>query len=209
MLRGVPDAEEELREQLRALARAADLPVPELEVEPDPKAEKLPTRVRRGDDGVRRIYASASLLAASPEERTWHLASSLGWWAAPAPRRRRRQTYAVFAAVVVPYATLALASLFSNIDLPRALNLAGPPLLGLLMTVSVPGMIRRERRSSDAAGHDVLAASGHSPARLARQVLGARQDPPWHKQMFSAEPSPSRRIADAEEWHSRPHRSLH
>jgi len=209
LLRGVPDAEEELRERLRALARAADLPVPELEMQPDPKAEYAPTRVRRGDDGVRRVHASSSLLTASPEEQTWHLASSLGWWTSPAPRRRRRQTLAVFAAVAVPYATLALASLFNNIELPRALLLAGPPLLGLLMIVSIQGMTRRERRSFDAVGHDVLAASGHSPATLARQVFGGRPDLPWHKQLFSAEPAPSRRLADAEEWRSRPYRSLH
>ena len=104
--------------------------------EPDPKAENLPTRVRRGDDGVRRVHASSSLLTASPEEQTWHLASSLGWWASPVPRRRRRQVWAVLTAIVVPYATLALASLFNNIDLPRALLLVGPPLLGLLMSVS-------------------------------------------------------------------------
>jgi hypothetical protein len=204
----VPAAEEELREQLRALARAADLPVPELEVEPDPKAEKLPTRVRRGDDGVRRIHASSSLLAASMEERTWHLASSLAWWASPVPRRRRRQTWGLLTAVAVPYAGLTLASLFDNIDVPRAVLLVGT-LLGLVFGVFCAGLIRREQRSFDAAGHDVLAASGYSPATLARQVFGDQQDPPWHKQVFSAEPRPSRRIADAEEWQSRPHRALH
>ena len=204
----MPDAEQELREQLRALARAADLPLPELEVEPDPKAEKLPTRVRRGDDGVRRIYASSNMLTMSPEERTWHLASSLGWWASPVPRRRRRQTWAVLTAVVVPWAALTLASLFDNIDLPRAVLLLGT-LLGLVFPGFCAGLIRRERRSFDAAGHDVLAASGHSPATLARQVFGGRQDPPWHKQLFSAEPTASSRIAAAEEWHSRPHRALH
>ena len=204
----MPDAEEELRERLRALARAAGLPVPELAVEPDPKAEYQPTRVRRYDDGVRRIQVSSSLLTTSPEEQTWYLASALGWWASPVPRRRRRQLLALLTVVLVPSTTIGLASLFDNVDLPRVVLIVGGPLLGLLAAPCLQWSTRRERRSLDAAGHDVLAASGYSPATLARQVFGGRQDPPWHRQSFHAEPAPSRRIADAEKWHPQPHRAL-
>ncbi len=202
------EAEDELRERLRALAQAAGLAVPRLDVEPDPKGRQLPTRVRRGDAGHPRIYASSDLLTRSPQEQTWHLASALGWWASPVPRRQRVLVLALSGTVLVSHLGIGLVNLQEGVHLPRVLLVAAA-LLGPLVSATYQGLTRRERRSLDIAGHDVLAASGYSPATLARQAFGGQPDPPWHKQVFSAEPRPSRRIADAEEWHSQPHRPLH
>jgi hypothetical protein len=204
----VPDAEEELRGRLGSLARAAGLPMPKLTIEADPTGRKLPTRVRRGGGGEPQIHASSQLLTKTPQEQMWHLASALGWWASPVPRRRRVLAVAVSAAVLVLHLGIGLAELDGSVHLPRvALALLGP--LGLFVTVSYQGLTRRERRSSDIAGHSVLAASGYSPATLARQVFGGQPDPPWHKQVFHAEPAPSRRITDAAEWQPQPFRALH
>lgn len=201
--------EEELRERLRALAGAARLPVPRLEVQPDAEGATLPTRVCRGDDGEWHVVASSGLLAAGPPEQTWHLASALGWWASPVPRRRRRQHVAVLTVFIGLSVAFGLASLFENVHLPTAVVLAGGPLLGGVVSLAYGGLTRRERRSLDAAGHGILAASGHFPAATARQVFGGRPPLPWHKRWIHAEPPPAQRITDAEAWSAEPHRSLY
>ena len=204
------EAEERLRERLRNLAGAVAVRVPALEVDPDPTGTRLPARVARDDDtGAQRIVVSTTLLTGSDEEQTWHLASCLGWWRSPVPRRRRWRRFAVITAIAVSYGALAVAELDGSVHLPTLVHILGGPLLGFLGALAYAGLTRWERRSLDVAGHDVLAASGYSPAMLARQVFGGRQDPAWHRQLLHAEPAPSRRIAHADVWQLQPHRSLH
>ena len=56
ILASVPSTEEQLRARLRELAQAAGLQVPELAIEPDPKAKVVPARVagkgRRSGDSA-------------------------------------------------------------------------------------------------------------------------------------------------------------
>ena len=196
-----------LRERLRTLATAAGLPTPPLEEDVARKPVLMAQIHGRGP--AERIVVSPSLVEADAAEQTWHLAACLGWWASPLPRRRRRQGWTVEAILLIAQAAIGWAYLADAVDLPRGVQFAGVLLLGLLLLALRAVLSRREQRALDRAGHDVMAASGHAPATLARQAFGGRQDPPWFGRIFAQEPFPSQRIADADRWQVRPHSSLH
>jgi hypothetical protein len=86
------DAEvDALHRRLRVLAERSGLTLPTLDVVDDPKGRLLPATVRDGGDGEDHVAVASSLLRAGPDAQTWHLATALGHWASPVPRRRRRQ----------------------------------------------------------------------------------------------------------------------
>jgi hypothetical protein len=187
-------AEAELRERVRVLADAAGLPVPPLEIAPDPRGRLLPAHVRN-DRGRERVVVSSDLPAAPAGEQTWHLAAALGWWASPEPRRRRRQVKGL------------LVALF----LAGVIAVVVGPLVGVSFGVIVLGVValgwpaanalnRWERRALDDAGHGVLAAAGHDPAALTRQVFGNRPEPGWFERVLGTQPTPRQRVAAAEAW---------
>jgi hypothetical protein len=199
--------DEALRERLSALATAAGLAVPPLEVS-GLRTPELLAEVRDHSRGER-IVASPALLEADPAVQTWHLATCLGWWTSPVPRRRRRQGWATAGVLVLAQAVLGLAQLSELVDLPRGVLFTTVVLLGGLALPLHPAMARREQRALDSAGCAVMAASGHEPGTLVRQVFGDRRDPPWFRRLVSNEPAPSRRIVAADRWRARPHDSLY
>jgi hypothetical protein len=181
-----------LRDRLRALAEAATLPVPALEVAPDPKRRIIPARVsREGDD---RITVSSTLLEADADEQTWYLASCLGFWASPAPRRRRREFWAAALLLSLGYLVLGGLVLSGALAVPTIVVVA-PAALVLL--AGSAAMARRARRALDAAGAAVLEAAGYDPDELTRHVFGGRDEPGRIARWFQMEPTPRERIAAA------------
>jgi hypothetical protein len=90
------DAEvDALHRRLRVLAERSGLTLPTLDVVDGPKGRLLPATVRDGGDGEDHVAVASSLLRAGPDAQTWLLATALGHWASPVPRRRRRQGWAV------------------------------------------------------------------------------------------------------------------
>jgi hypothetical protein len=191
-----PSAADEagLRERLRVLADAAGVAVPPLEIAPDPRGRLLRAHVR-DDRGQERVVVSSDLPTAPEGEQTWHLAAALGWWASPEPRRRRRQVkrllVALFLAGVVAVVVGGLA------DVPFSVIVLGVVAVGWPVATALS---RWERRALEDAGHAVLAAAGHDPAALTRQVFGNQPEPGWFERVFGNQPTPRRRVAAAEAW---------
>src|SRR4051794_25983185 len=77
-----------LRERLRTLATASDLPVPSLVVDA-PRQQERPPHVRTVD-GARSVVVPRSLLAANPSRQLYELAACLGREASSVPNQRRR-----------------------------------------------------------------------------------------------------------------------
>ena len=181
--------DEALRQRLNDLATAAGLPVPP--VEEDGKEGRQP-RIR-GREGRERIVVPPELFEAPPAEQTWHLAICLGWWASREPRRRRRQTLIGLGLALGLLGVAAIARIEYEVYVPT---------LALLVPYWLAGeaLHHRERRALEAAGFGVLAAAGHDPAMLTRQVFADRWEPPAWKRWLTGEPSARRRIAHAEAW---------
>ena len=178
-----------LHGRLRVLAERSGLPLPALDVVDDPKGRLLPATVRDGGDGQDHIAVSSSLLRSSPDAQTWHLATALGHWASPVPRRRRRQGWVVVGLVAALWIGHGLADLNGVVDLPRPASFALPTLLGLLVSLAAAAA-RRSQAASDAAGREVLRRAGHDPVALTRQVFAGRPDPSWWTRLHSRTPAP-------------------
>jgi hypothetical protein len=200
MLRRVAD-EEESRQRLRALADAARLPVPRLVFE-DRKKDFVVAAVQ-GHGKREHIVVDPSFEWLSADEQNWHLATALGWWATPVPRRLRRLGWLLGALVALVPLGFAVVDLSGSADPPTWLVVSALLACGFVLPPAINRVARRELRICDAAGHDILRAAGHDPATLARRVLGAQPDPPWYKRPYEAD-RPSRRIAAAERARSRP-----
>ena len=192
------DEERLLRSRLRVLAERSGLPVPALDVVDDPRGRLLPATVRDVGDGEDHVAASSSLLRASPDAQTWHLATALGHWASPVPRRRRRQGWVATGLLVTLWVGYGVAELHDVVDLPGAATVATNAALGLLADVGVAAAARRAQAASDAAGREVLRRAGYDPVSLTRQVFGDRRDPSWWTRLHAREPAPSARLAAVE-----------
>ena len=179
-----------LHGRLRVLAERSGLPLPALDVVDDPKGRLLPATVRDGGDGQDRIAVSSSLLRSSPDAQTWHLATALGHWASPVPRRRRRQGWVVVGLVAALRIGHGLADVNGVVDLPRPASFALPTLLGLLVSLTAAAAARRSQAASDEAGREVLRRAGHDPVALTRQVFAGRPDPSWWTRLHSRTPAP-------------------
>jgi hypothetical protein len=118
------DEERPLRSRLRVLAERSALPVPALDVVDDPEGRLLPATVRDGGDGEDHVAVSSSLLRASPDAQTWYLATALGHWASPVPRRRRREGWVATGLLVTLCVGFGLAELDGVVDLPGAATVA-------------------------------------------------------------------------------------
>ena len=192
----VMSTEDALRDRLHALAESAHLPVPALEVAPDPKRRMIPARVsRQGDD---RIVVSSALLEGDADEQTWYLASCLGWWSSPVPRRRRREFWAAGLALFLVYVVVGGYIVSGSLDVPSVVVVAPA---ALVLFASAAAMARRERRALEAAGAAVLEAAGHDPAALTRSVFGGRNEPGRVARWFDMEPTPRERVTVAAREH--------
>jgi hypothetical protein len=189
--------EHDLRERLRRLAAASGVAVPQCEITDDARSRLVPAQVRGWDDGEDRIVVSESLLHAGPEEQTWHLAACLGYWASPAPRRRRREGWAVAGLFVVSYVGFAIFQISTNNQLPKWVTFAISTALAALVPLVLAAVSRRFHRALDESGRDVLRRAGYEPAALTRQVFGSQVDPPWWKRPHRTEPTPSQRVRAA------------
>lgn len=187
-----------LRARLRVLAERSGLPLPTLDVLDDPRGRLLPATVRDGGDGQDHVAVSSSLLRASPEAQVWHLATALGHWASPVPRRRRRQGWVAGGLLAALWLGYGLAELNGVVDLPGAVAVTVNALTGLLASVGVATTARRSQAAYDAAGRTVLQRSGYDPVALTRQVFAGEQDPSWWTRLHSRTPAPSERVAAAE-----------
>src|SRR3954468_4352951 len=95
-----PAAVEALRQQLRALAEASDLTVPELRVDEPRRQERAPA----GVDGV--VVVPRGLPPAGRARQLWHLAACLGRLSSPVPRQRQRIGWVLFALAGLAYIAL-------------------------------------------------------------------------------------------------------
>src|SRR4051812_8486023 len=77
-----------LRERLRTLATASDLPVPSLVVDA-PRQQERPPHVRQ-IDGQQTVVVPRSLIEANPARQLYELPACLGRAASPVPAQRRR-----------------------------------------------------------------------------------------------------------------------
>src|SRR5688500_468788 len=97
-----------------------------MDVVDDPKGRLSPAAVRDGGDGgdggdgQDHIAVSSSLLRASPDAQIWHLATALGHWASPVPRRRRRQGWVAGGLLAALWIGYGLAELDGVVDLSGA-----------------------------------------------------------------------------------------
>jgi len=176
-----PAAVEALRQQLLALAQAADLTVPELRVDEPRKQERAPT----ASHGA--VVVPRSLLTAGRARQLWYLAASLGRLTSPVPRQRQRLGWGLFALAGLAYVALLLvARQVSIVWLTIAL------LYPLAFWTA-----RWERRAMEDAGRSILAAAGHDPAAIAREAFGDEPEPTAWQRLLSTEPTPRERIAAA------------
>lgn len=174
---------EALRAQLRALAGAAGLPVPELTVDQPRAQDRLP-RV----DGSGTVIVPRSLLTAEPARQLWHLAACLGRLTSPVPRQRQRMSWVLFAVAGLAYIALIVAV---------------PTATWVWLTIALlyplgSWTARWERRAMEEAGRAVLTGAGHDPAAVARQAFGGDPEPTLWRHLLSNEPTPRERIAAAE-----------
>jgi hypothetical protein len=204
MLRRVVD-EEECRRRLRALADAARLPVPRLVFED--REDDFAVAAVRGHGKRQHIVVDRSFAWLSADEQNWHLASALGWWATPVPRRLRRLGWLIAAVNAALATAVAVIELAGSPEPPSWIVVGALLMCGFVLPPAINWMALRGMRACDAAGHDILRAAGHQPAELARRVLGDQPDPPWHKRLFAPVP-PSQRIAAAERHQLQPQRPL-
>ena len=109
---------EALHRRLRVLAERSGLTLPAMDVVDDPKGRLSPAAVRDGSDGQDHIAVSSSLLRASPDVQTWHLATALGHWASPVPRRRRRQEWVAGGLLAALWIGYGLAELDERLGHP-------------------------------------------------------------------------------------------
>src|SRR5688572_19889159 len=186
--------DEALRQRLSDLARAADLPVPPVE---EDSQEGAAAHVR-GRAGQERIVVPPELFEAPPATQTWYLASCLGWWVSPSPRRRRRAFRTVVSVTLAVYLGVGGALVFGEPDLPRFVLGSAHAVVGAVSPLIYAAAGRWQRRAYDAAGQQVLRAAGHDPAALTRQVFGAEPEPPWFRQLLRPEPTPGERLAASE-----------
>jgi hypothetical protein len=192
MLQGMDPQEEpnpiivdSLRERLRTLATASNLPVPPLVVDA-PRQQERPPHVREVA-GVRSVVVPRSLIDANPDRQLYELAACLGREASPVPAQRRRIGGIVLVVLLVALVVLIFLRPASWIWIT--------PIL--LYPVGA-GLLRWERRAMDDAGRAILAAAGHRPAEVARDAFGQETDQPGLKGILSGEPSPSSRLRAAE-----------
>jgi hypothetical protein len=173
-----------LRERLRTLATASDLPAPPLVVDA-PRKEERPPHVREVD-GVRSVVVPRSLIEANPARQLFELAACLGREASPVPAQRRRLGGVVLLVLLVALVALIFLRPTSWIWITP-----------ILLYPVGSGLLRWERRAMDDAGRAILAAAGHRPVDVAREAFGQETDPPWLKGILSGEPSPSSRLRAA------------
>jgi len=192
------DEERLLRSRLRVLAERSGLPLPALDVIDDAKGRLVPATVRGGSDGDDHVAVSSSLLRASPAEQVWYLASALGHWASPVPRRRRREGWVATGLLVTLWAGYGLAELDGAVELPGAATVAVNAAVGLLVPIGTAVLARRAQAASDEAGREVLRRSGYDPVALTRLVFADRPDPSWWTRLHQQEPTPSARVATVE-----------
>src|SRR4051794_23513399 len=176
-----PAAVEALRQQLRALAEASDLTVPELRVDEPRRQERAPAVV----DGA--VVVPRGLLPAGRALQLWHLAACLGRLNSPVPRQRQRIGWLLFALARVTFVVrLVVARQWTVVWL--AIALLYP--LGFWSA-------RWERRAMEDAGRSILAAAGHDPAALAREAFGEDPEPTAGQHPPSPQPPPPGRIEAA------------
>src|SRR3954471_12004566 len=176
-----PAAVEALRQQLRALAAASDLTVPELRVDEPRRQERAPAVV----DGA--VVVPRGLLPAGRARQLWHLAACLGRLNSPVPRQRQRIGWLLFALAGLTYVVLlVVARQWTIIWLAIAL------LYPLAFWTA-----RWERRAMEDAGRPILAAAGHDPAAIAREAFGDEPEPTAWQHLLSTEPTPRERIQGA------------
>jgi hypothetical protein len=200
----VVPADEALRERLSELANAAGVPVPPLHE--DSRDGTLPRVEGHADE--ERIIVPPALFDAPATHQTWHLATCLGWWRSPEPRRRRIQRLTADLAAALVYVVGGLPLVVHQFDVPKVLGLAVLAVLHALLLATRAALSRREQRALDAAGSDVLRAAGHDPGALAWLVLGSEPDPPWFRRPFRTVPVPSTRISAARTRPVEPHRPM-
>jgi hypothetical protein len=158
----------------------------------------MPAAVRDGGDGEDHIAVSSSLLRARPDAQTWHLATALGHWASPVPRRRRRQGWVAGGLLAALWIGYGLAELDGVVDLSGAATVAVNAVAGLLIPIAGAALARRSQAASDEAGREVLRRAGHDPVTLTRQVFADQQDPSWWTRLHAREPAPSARLSAVE-----------
>jgi hypothetical protein len=212
MLPPVPEdweLEEALRRRLAALADAARLPLPSVELVPDRKRRKDRAYVVSDPDEQPQMHVTENLLTASAAEQEWHLAACLGWWASPVPGRRVNEGGVLLTVALLPHLVWGLGHLTGLVELPKPAAVVMGLLVGVVLPVSLAGVARRNQRALEDAGHDVLRAAGRGPAAVARQAFAGAKDPAWYRRPLAVEPTPSQRIALAERHELRPHQPLH
>jgi hypothetical protein len=191
-----PEAEAALWNRFEALARANGMTPPPLEVLPDPRGRLLPVHIDWTEE-EHRVLASSTLVAADPHEQTWHLATALGWWASPGPRRTRNRGRVALVLVALPYGAFGLVDIFGGLSLPKpVIVVLGIALTGTL-SLAQSWVSRRQVAARDAAAGPVLRRAGHDPATLARLVFGDQPAPAWYRRPFTNTPAPSRRLTAA------------
>lgn len=211
MLPPVPEQDEQeeaVLRRLRALADAARLPLPSVDVVQDRKRWKVPASVDIDAGEEHSIEVTEHLLMAGPAEQDWYLAACLAWWASPAPRRRARQGLIVYAAALVPHLVFGFGQLTGLWHLPKPVLLTLGTLIAVVLPLAQAFSTRHAQRGLEAAGLDVLRDAGRDPAVVARQAFGGRTGPRWYQRPFAIEPSPAQRIAAAERHEVRPQPSL-
>ncbi|HLM03976.1 MAG TPA: hypothetical protein VK402_02165 [Blastococcus sp.] len=201
-------AEEALRERLAGLASAASVPVPALEVIPDPKRRRVPAQPDEAGEGPPTIEVTEHLVAASGAEQDWHLAACLGWWASPVPRRRARQSLGLYTVAFLPHFVFGLGTLSGQWELPRAVAVVMGLLVGVVLPLAHGAIGRHDRRALEQAGSEVLRRAGRDAAAVARQAFGGRSELSRVGRLLDVEPTPAQRIAAAERHQLQPQQPL-
>jgi hypothetical protein len=202
----VAGVEERIRARLKILAAAAGIPVPPLVVVPQPEngEHAVPAWVV-GTLRPRRIAVTVPLVVASPAEQDWYLASCLAWWMSPLALTRGRVTTGVGALFV---GASWIAWLSQSAEPYRWFSLI-VGVSAITLVVVFAWSSRWTRRAMERVGLEILAAAGHDPAALAREVFGDAPPPTLPRRLLSPEPAAPSRVAEAERRTTRPAPPLH